>query len=382
MAEVSVNSPVLSVSAGGASPGAGKGVQGEGGLFAQVLAGQATLPEGSTLADGKPLPAAVAQAGMPGLGGILTAIAQQLKKSGEEPPLLGVDAELLQSTQGAQILASIFTGQPVPVAAEEADAAEIAVSDKVLPETRPGLGKKGDVLAEGDVPGAALANMKEAAADAAKSKVLALGRDGGLPGQLASLSDGGDAQPDLEQFVLTMPAAVRDAPAAVRGELAHVPVETGRASAASALQDVTALALRTPVKAQGWDSDLGQKLVWLVGRQAQFAELSLTPPNLGTLEVRLTLSGQEAGAQFFSPNAAVRDALEAALPKLREMMAEAGLSLGQTSVSHESFRDQQQNSEQAGQQFAQGGDLQDDLPVVDAGVMQRVTSNGLVDLYA
>ena len=47
-----------------------------------------------------------------------------------------------------------------------------------------------------------------------------------------------------------------------------------------------------------------------------------------------------ATAAFVSANAEVRDALESALPRLREMFASAGIALGQTSVSAESFSQQ------------------------------------------
>lgn len=92
-----------------------------------------------------------------------------------------------------------------------------------------------------------------------------------------------------------------------------------------------------PLRSQGFATEFSEKIVWLVGRQAQVADLSLNPPQLGALEVRLSLSGGEAGAQFFSPNPQVRDAIEAALPRLRELMAQAGIALGDAHVRDEAF---------------------------------------------
>ena len=141
-----------------------------------------------------------------------------------------------------------------------------------------------------------------------------------------------------------------------------------------------ALSVRTPLRAPGWESDFAQKVVWMVGRESQSAQLVLNPPQMGTIEVRLTLAGGEAGAQFFSPHQGVREAIETAMPRLRDMMAEAGLSLGQASVSSESFRDQRANAERADQK--PGIEPQGAAQLAAAGASSPVVQGrGLVDLY-
>jgi flagellar hook-length control protein FliK len=137
--------------------------------------------------------------------------------------------------------------------------------------------------------------------------------------------------------------------------------------------------LVTPFGQATWSSELADKVVWLAGQRGQVAELSLSPPSLGGIEVRLNLTGQEAGAQFFSANPTVREAIEAALPKLREMMAEAGLTLGQATVSSEPFR-QHQAAPQQTRPGRAGGDQ--DESVALAGILAGPASRvGLVDLY-
>lgn len=95
------------------------------------------------------------------------------------------------------------------------------------------------------------------------------------------------------------------------------------------------LPVQTPVGVHGWNAEVGDKLVWMVGRQQQRAELVLNPPQLGRVEVSLSMSDGQTSAQFVSANPAVRDALEAAMPRLREILADAGISLGQTHVGAE-----------------------------------------------
>lgn len=121
--------------------------------------------------------------------------------------------------------------------------------------------------------------------------------------------------------------------------------------------DAQAGRIDRPVGTPGWGGDLGQKVVWMVGQQKQSAELQLNPPQLGPLEVRLTLNQDQMTATFVSHHAAVREAIETALPRLREMLADNGIALGNVMVGAESFAQQQQQQQQqaAAQQSGQGG---------------------------
>lgn len=82
-----------------------------------------------------------------------------------------------------------------------------------------------------------------------------------------------------------------------------------------------------------WDQALGQKVVWMVGGEMQSASLTLNPPDLGPLQVVLNVSNSQANATFIAAQPEVRQALEAALPKLRDMLGEAGIQLGQASIN-------------------------------------------------
>ncbi len=139
------------------------------------------------------------------------------------------------------------------------------------------------------------------------------------------------------------------------------------------------LPLHLPIRTPGWDGELGQRIVWMAGRQAQWAEMTLNPPNLGSLEVRLSINGTEAGVHFFAAQQSVREAIEAALPRLREMLAEAGLSLGQTQVSAESFGGRSTGDEAHGD--TNEAEQQAGLPHEMGGMPIHRAVLGLVDLY-
>ena len=108
------------------------------------------------------------------------------------------------------------------------------------------------------------------------------------------------------------------------------------ASPVSGPSSSPSLRIDTPLGQAGWHDEMGQKLTWMVGNNRQQADLVLTPPHLGRVEVSLTMNGDQATAIFTSPNPAVREALEGSLHRLREVLADAGVSLGQTHVGSES----------------------------------------------
>lgn len=95
-----------------------------------------------------------------------------------------------------------------------------------------------------------------------------------------------------------------------------------------------------------WPEEFGRKITWLATQRMQAAELKLHPAHLGPIEISLQLSGdQQLTAQFVSHHPAVREAIEANLPRLREIMAENGITLADTSVSADTPGQQAENGQ-------------------------------------
>ena len=90
---------------------------------------------------------------------------------------------------------------------------------------------------------------------------------------------------------------------------------------------------------------LGQQLNWLVNNRMQEAEIRVNPPELGPLAIRMSLHQNQTNVTFFCHEAVVREAIENALPRLREMLNSQGIYLNQAHVSDQSAR--QQTGEQA-----------------------------------
>lgn len=151
-------------------------------------------------------------------------------------------------------------------------------------------------------------------------------------------------------------------------------------------EQLPALPVAPRVGSAEWGGAVGEKVLWMANQNHQVAELHLNPPNLGPLEVRLTISNDQASALFVSNHSAVREAIETALPRLREMLADNGIMLGNASVGSESFNQQQQAFDQAasgreggrGARMADGGMARVVGNAAPAGLMR----NGMVDVFA
>lgn len=115
------------------------------------------------------------------------------------------------------------------------------------------------------------------------------------------------------------------------------PAVTAAATAAVAPEIAKAVApattLYSRVGTPAWDQQLGQKVVFMAAGGEHSATMELNPPDLGPLQVVLSVNKDQATAAFTSAAPEVRQALEAALPRLREMMGEAGIQLGNATVS-------------------------------------------------
>lgn len=101
------------------------------------------------------------------------------------------------------------------------------------------------------------------------------------------------------------------------------------------------LGIGTPLQSAQWSNDFGRQFATLtqLGHGATHtAELSLNPPDLGPLRISISVSDNVAHAVFMSPHAAVRQAVENALPQLQQTLANAGISLGQASVNDQAER--------------------------------------------
>ena len=95
--------------------------------------------------------------------------------------------------------------------------------------------------------------------------------------------------------------------------------------------------LSRPFGSPAWEDAFSSRVVWMARGGVQSAEIRLNPQELGPIEVKMVVTndpGAQATAsiQFSATQAATREAIESALPRLREMLLDSGIALGNTTV--------------------------------------------------
>lgn len=269
-------------------------------------------------------------------------------------------SEPQQNSAHSQALVSL-SGTPVP----------LAQSSKPTGELREALAFGGEVEKQLDGPsGDGDAQFAAEIAGNGKNLPQVLPSDESLVRKNAALVEADDSG---------LKAALPDVNSAARQPMAGM-VE---AVMPRQVDRMPALSVAPRVGSAEWGGAIGEKVLWMANQNSQVAELHLNPPNLGPLEVRLTVANDQATAQFVSHHAAVRDAIETALPRLREMLADNGIMLGNTSVGAESFSQQQHASDQRGRDRS-GGDGMRGMEGVGNSVAggAALARDGMVDIFA
>jgi hypothetical protein len=112
-------------------------------------------------------------------------------------------------------------------------------------------------------------------------------------------------------------------------------------------------AISKPLAHPDWKNELGERILWMNNKELHAAEIKLNPPHLGPISVRIEINDDQTTIAFTAQHAAVRDALEASIPKLREMMSNQQLNLADVSISQNSSSDQrhQSSSQQSPRNF-------------------------------
>ncbi|UTF60788.1 flagellar hook-length control protein FliK [Gilvimarinus sp. DA14] len=113
-------------------------------------------------------------------------------------------------------------------------------------------------------------------------------------------------------------------------------------SASSEQAPVLQSQLGTRFGTGAWGDAVGQKVLWMARQNITSAELRLDPPDLGPVQVRVSVQNDQAHITFSSQQPVVREALDQNAFRLREMLAEQGMTQVDVNVSEQG---QQQGDE-------------------------------------
>lgn len=243
-------------------------------------------------------------------------------------------------------LADGTTGQP--------DGAMLLAALGMAPIPQGKLPTETDTLPLGSLKKTAATDTIDPTADSKKKQLgELLGGDSIVESALPALSETADkaAKFAVEGFTQAKPDALAIKSLPNDGNVPQAPVSASlAANQPGHTVPATSLPLRvdTPVRDPAWSADFSQKVVWLTANDQKIAQLTLNPPQMGPIEISLNINKDTASAYFISPNAEVREAIETALPRLREMLAGVGIELGQTNVGA-------QSQQESGNQEARAG---------------------------
>ncbi|MEG1325301.1 MAG: flagellar hook-length control protein FliK, partial [Janthinobacterium sp.] len=274
--------------------------------------------------------------------------------SSEQPPAPAAEAAAPASADNATAEASVPAVPAEPVTPPADPAAEMlalvgsiqlaiqppAAAAKAVPElpARAGVKADGKNLATGPLLAAGQGSGKAAASVIAQADsgdfADSLGQAQGKAAATAGSGvPAGKAEPGKLAIDAQLAATAKAGTAVAEPLLKETPADLSRLAAqlqpgalqqAAAAVAVPADKLTGRVGSPAWDQQLGQKVVWMAAGGDQSATLTLNPPDLGPVQVVLTVTNDQADAAFMSAQPEVRQALEAAMPRLREMMSEAG----------------------------------------------------------
>jgi hypothetical protein len=133
--------------------------------------------------------------------------------------------------------------------------------------------------------------------------------------------------------------------------------------------------LNTPVHDSRWADAIAHRLVMMAREGESVAQLKLVPVDLGPLDIQITVKDSEASVHFGAAHSDTRAALEASLPRLRELLSAQGLQLTNASVSQQSGGKNQ--SERSSGPAAVGA-VAEDSEIAPA----TSVSTSLLDIYA
>ena len=168
---------------------------------------------------------------------------------------------------------------------------------------------------------------------------------------IGALMSSGGCGPDramMESLLSALTERMGDTPDAEQGDASMfanlngstaVPLDEAAKARAAASSDL-GRGLHTPVGSSEWADELSTRLTLMAERGHHTASLRLSPEHLGPLEIRISVTDDQASVWFGAAHADTRSAIEQALPRLRELFASQGLTLADAGVSHQSAQDQ------------------------------------------
>ena len=138
-----------------------------------------------------------------------------------------------------------------------------------------------------------------------------------------------------------------------------------------------------PVRSPQWGQALGQRVVFMANNQLQQAQITLNPEKLGPVQVKLHMDKeQQVHVTMTAQHGTTREAMENALPRLREMLEQSGINLGSVDVGdNKQFSEKNSSDSDANHTHTQLDGDEADL-TNDISPTKVIATDNIVDFYA
>lgn len=156
-----------------------------------------------------------------------------------------------------------------------------------------------------------------------------------------------------------------------------------RAESGSATRQTEGLSQPVNIHQPDGQKQLTEKIRWMVNSRNMMAEIRLDPPEMGSMQVRVNVQGDAASVSFIVQSPQAREALAQAEPRLKDMLAQQGIELGESSVQQQSQGQSDTQSEGRGGfggQTAGHPDADDSTQVIEQPLTRQ--AQGGIDDYA
>ncbi|OUL58561.1 flagellar hook-length control protein FliK [Pseudoalteromonas ulvae] len=129
--------------------------------------------------------------------------------------------------------------------------------------------------------------------------------------------------------------------------------------------------------------ELHDRVTFMLGLNKKEAEIRLDPPELGSMQIRVRSDAEQAQINFVVQSQQAKEALEQSLPRLREMLAEQGIQLGESSIEQQSESNDESNDGSDASHNKQHADTDEEIEQT-SHISARIAGSrvGGVDFYA
>lgn len=125
--------------------------------------------------------------------------------------------------------------------------------------------------------------------------------------------------------------------------------------------------------------NMKERMTLMMKSGIQTADIRLDPAELGQMQVKMSVENDVTSVSFIVQNSQAKELLEKALPQLKEMLAEQGVEMGESSVSQQDQQQQQLGDGEGNGQGQMAGNGQNEQDVEEEGIVQQVNiTNGAV----